>query len=123
MKVNKEEILDAICSMSLIEIIELIDAIEKKFGITSANYKTLDTNNNLNEKVKEKTEFNLYLKSIGSNKIAVIKIIRSYLNLGLKESKDLVESCPILIKEKVSKKELDVISKSLKDIGAQIEIK
>lgn len=121
MKISKEEIIEKISSMSLIEIIELIDSIEKKFGINSSNYNF----NNINSKSKEikKNYFDIYLDSIGNNKISVIKIIRSLLNLGLKESKDLVESCPVLIKKNVDKKNSDIIKKSLEDVGATVLIK
>ncbi len=122
MKITNDEILNKISSMSLIEIIELINAIEKKFGISSEDYK-IDNNNSSKIKEKKKEEFNLYLDSIGENKIAVIKIIRNYLNLGLKEAKDLVESCPVLIKNKINKNDLDLIKKSLEEVGAIITIK
>ncbi len=122
MKITKEDILETISSMSLIEIIELINDIEKKFGITQSNYQNLNISQNIKEK-KEKEEFDLYLKSIGNNKIAIIKIIRSYLNLGLKESKDLVESCPVLIKKDINQQDLQNIKKSLEENGAQIEVK
>ncbi len=125
MQITKEEILERISSMTLIEIVELIDAMEKKFGIDSSSI-SVDLNKNnesLNKDNNKKTEFNLYLNSIGNNKISVIKIIRSYLNLGLKDAKDLVESCPVLIKEKVNLKDLELIKKSLEEVGAVIEIK
>ncbi len=121
MKINKEDIIERISSMSLIEIIELISSIEKKFGISSENYKSNNIKSE-NKKIK-KDKFNIYLNSIGNNKISVIKIVRNFLGLGLKESKDLVESCPVLIKEKVNKKNSDLIKKSLEDVGAKIIIK
>ncbi len=123
-QITKEQILDTISSMSLLEVIELIDAMEKKFGINNTN---ININNNINNdniiKKEEKNEFDLYLNSIGKNKISVIKIIRSFLNIGLKESKDLVDSCPVLIKDKINKKDLDILKKSLEEAGAIIEIK
>ncbi len=121
-KINKEEILEKISSMTLVEIVELIDAMEKKFGISSKDYQKNILNNEKSKKV-EKNEFDLFLNDIGKNKIAVIKIIRSFLNLGLKESKDLVESAPVLIKEKIIKKDLDIIKKSLEDVGAVVLVK
>ncbi len=124
MQITKEQILDKICSMSLLEIIELIEIIEKKFGITSNNINVDNKNFDKSKIIKEeKNEFDLYLNSIGNNKISVIKIIRNFLNLGLKDAKDLVESCPILIKDKVNKKDLDILKKSLEEVGATIEIK
>ncbi len=123
MQITKKEILEKISSMSLTEILELINDMEKKFGVSSSDYQS---NNILVEKEKkntEKTDFDVYLKHVGNNKIAVIKIIRSFMNLGLKESKDLVESFPVLIKKKVNKKEVDILKKSLEEVGAVIEIK
>ncbi len=123
MKKNNKKILDKISSMTLIEIIELINDIEKKFGIDSKNYQL---NNNIGkDETKEikKKEFDLYLDSIGNNKIAVIKIVRSFLNLGLKESKDLVESCPVLIKNKIKEKESNLLKKSLEEVGAKVILK
>ncbi len=119
---NKEEILQKISSMSLTEILELISDIEKKFSISSSDYQVNSFSKDV-QKEDKKTEFDVYLKNIGNNKIAVIKIIRNFMNLGLKESKDLVESCPILIKEKINEKDLNILKKSLEEAGAVIEIK
>ncbi len=123
MKISNKEILNKISSMSLIEIVELIDLIEKKFGISSKNYElnNIDNKNKI-DKIKKK-EFDLFLDSIGDNKIAVIKIIRNFLNLGLKEAKDLVESFPVLIKNKIQKKDVDLLKKSLEEVGAKVTIK
>ncbi len=122
MKVNKENLLELISSMSLIEIIELIESIEKKFGINASDYNS-ESSEKVTNNIQNKTEFDLYLNSIGNNKISVIKIIRNFLNLGLKDAKDLVESCPVLIKEKIDKKDLDELKKSLEEVGASVEIK
>ncbi len=122
MKVNKENLLELISSMSLIEIIELIESIEKKFGICASDYNN-ESSVQVTNDIQNKTEFDLYLNSIGNNKISVIKIIRNFLNLGLKDAKDLVESCPVLIKEKINKKDLDELKKSLEEVGASVEIK
>ncbi len=120
---NKDKILEQISSMSLIDLIELIDAIEKKFGINSNEYKFTSSAENVSKIKEEKNEFDLFLNSIGPNKIAVIKIIRSFLNLGLKEAKDLVESSPVLIKDKMNKKDLNILKKSLEDSGAVVDVK
>ncbi len=123
-EITKEQILDRISSMSLIEVIELIDCMEKKFGINSSTFESnLISNDNSNIKKEEKKEFDLYLNSIGNNKISVIKIIRNFLNIGLKEAKDLVDSCPVLIKDKINKNDLDILKKSLDESGAITEIK
>ncbi len=124
MNIDKNKILDQISSMSLVDLIELIDAIEKKFGINSSEYMFNSSRKDNVSKIKEeKNEFDLFLNSIGPNKIAVIKIVRNFLNLGLKEAKDLVESAPVLIKDKINKKDLDVLKKSLEDSGAVIDVK
>ncbi len=124
MSIDKNKILDQISSMSLVDLIELIDAIEKKFGISSSDYMfSAKAENNVSKVKEQKNEFDLYLNSIGPNKIAIIKIVRSYLNLGLKEAKDLVESAPVLIKDKIDKKNLDILKKSLQDSGAVVDVK
>ncbi len=122
MKKNKKEILEIISSMSLVEIVELIDALEKKFGVSSSNYRPIDSIEK-NEIKEEKKEFDFFLKSVGNNKIAVIKVVRNFLKLGLKDAKDLVESSPVLIKKNVIKNDVDILKKSLEDVGAIVEIK
>ncbi len=124
MSINKDKILEQICSMSLIDLVELIDAIEKKFSINVNDYKFNSSKGSDNTKVKEdKNEFDLFLNSVGNNKIAVIKIVRNFLNLGLKEAKDLIESSPVLIKDKMDKKNLNILKKSLEDVGAIVDVK
>ncbi len=123
MKITKEEIIEKIYSMSLIEVIELVDLIEKKFGIVKSDYNMSLNSLESSKRNEEKNEFDFYLKSIGSNKIAVIKVVRSFINLGLKEAKDLVESCPVLIKKNVNKKDLELFKKSFEEVGAVIEVK
>ncbi|QJC31749.1 50S ribosomal protein L7/L12 [Enterobacteriaceae endosymbiont of Donacia tomentosa] len=122
MSMTKEQIIEAIESMSVADVMELINSMEKKFGVSSTV-----TNNLINDKKpeekEEQTEFNLYLKSIGTNKIAVIKAVRSIMSLGLKEAKDLVESAPVILKESISKKEASELESKLKISGAEIEIK
>ncbi|QJC37831.1 50S ribosomal protein L7/L12 [Enterobacteriaceae endosymbiont of Donacia bicoloricornis] len=122
MSITKEQIIEAIESMSIMDIMELIKSIEKKFGVSS-----IRTNEKINsqkkEEKKEKTEFNIYLKNIGKNKISVIKTVRSIMNLGLKEAKDLVESAPVVLKESINKEEALDLETKLKNAGAEIEIK
>ncbi|QJC33788.1 50S ribosomal protein L7/L12 [Enterobacteriaceae endosymbiont of Donacia provostii] len=122
MAVTKEQIIEAIESMSIIDIMDLINSIEKKFGVSSIITNS-QNNNKQQDKKEEKTEFNIYLKSIGNNKISVIKTVRSIMNLGLKEAKDLVESAPIILKESISKQEALDLESKLKTSGAEIEIK
>ncbi|MFI4819154.1 MAG: 50S ribosomal protein L7/L12 [Enterobacterales bacterium] len=119
MSINKKQILDAISKMSIIEVMDLVKMMEKKFNISS----NLDINKKNSNKIKEeKTEFNVILNKIGSNKISIIKIVRSITGLGLKESKDLVESPKAIIKEKISKDEAISIKKNLEDSGASVTI-
>ncbi|WP_343189972.1 50S ribosomal protein L7/L12 [Buchnera aphidicola] len=122
MSISKTKIVEEIEKMSVKNVLDLIKKMEKKFKISSedisTNTKILKTNSK-----KEKTEFKIFLKSIGPNKISVIKAIRSITNLGLKESKDLVESAPTIVKENVNKKESEILKNTLEKSGATIEIK
>lgn len=121
MSITKDQILESISNMSVTDIVELISLMEKKFGISAKNYFS-----NNEEKVekpkKEKTEFNILLKSVGMKKIAVIKLVNSLTGLGLKGAKNLVESAPVVVKEKISKEESVSIEASFKEAGAEIEI-
>ncbi|QJC28722.1 50S ribosomal protein L7/L12 [Enterobacteriaceae endosymbiont of Plateumaris consimilis] len=123
MSITKEQIIEAVSTMSIMDIMDLISDMEKKFGVSASTIMTKAVNDTKIEEVEEKTEFNLYLKSIGKNKIAVIKAVRSCMGLGLKESKDLVESAPVILKEAISKEEALSLEKTLKITGAEIEIK
>ncbi|QJC31335.1 50S ribosomal protein L7/L12 [Enterobacteriaceae endosymbiont of Macroplea mutica] len=123
MSITKEQIIQEIESMSVMDIMELVKLMEKKFDVSTANYLNT-TNSSTKEKVvEEKTEFNIYLTNIGKNKISVIKAVRSIMNLGLKEAKDLVESAPVILKEAISKTEVTELETILKNAGAEIEIK
>ncbi|VFP83488.1 50S ribosomal protein L7/L12 [Buchnera aphidicola] len=121
MLINKEEILHAISEMSVKEIMELVSMIENKFDITSnipLDNQKISTESNKEEKVS----FTVKLMTIGPNKVSIIKIIRSTTGLGLKESKDLVESAPTIIKENITKENADSLHKMLIDAGATAEI-
>ncbi|MFI4846925.1 MAG: 50S ribosomal protein L7/L12 [Candidatus Makana argininalis] len=120
MSITKEQILDSISKMTVIEVVDLVKMMEKKFNI-SAN---LDINKTNSNKIKEeeKNEFNVILDQIGPNKISVIKIIRSVTGLGLKESKDLVESFPVIIKEGINKEESISLKNTLEKSGASVSI-
>lgn len=122
MSITKEQILNAISEMSVMNVVELISEMEKKFGV-SANMSINTGNNNEQKTVEEKTEFDVFLKVIGPNKVSVIKSVRSATGLGLKESKDLVESAPTVVKENMSKNDAESLKKTLEDAGAEIEIK
>ncbi|WWP01650.1 MAG: 50S ribosomal protein L7/L12 [Candidatus Dasytiphilus stammeri] len=122
MSITKEKILEAVASMSVMEITELVSAMEEKFGV-SATVNNINTTIPSNQEIEEKTEFDVILSAIGSNKIAVIKAVRSITGLGLKEAKDLVESAPTILKEGISKGDADGLKKSLEDVGASVELK
>ncbi|AWH90718.1 50S ribosomal protein L7/L12 [Buchnera aphidicola (Melanaphis sacchari)] len=122
MSITKEQILQAISEMSIMNVVDLISEMEKKFGV-SANM-SLNSNNKDDKKTsEEKTEFDVILKNIGPNKVPVIKSVRSATGLGLKEAKDLVESAPVVIKENISKIDAESLKKTLENVGAEIEIK
>ncbi|QCI19624.1 MAG: 50S ribosomal protein L7/L12 [Buchnera aphidicola (Brevicoryne brassicae)] len=122
MSITKEQILQAVSEMSVMNVVELIAAMEEKFGV-SANM-SISSNNNLEKDIhEEKTEFDIFLKVIGPNKVSVIKTVRSATGLGLKEAKDLVESAPTVLKENISKEDAESLKKTLEDVGAEIEIK
>lgn len=122
MHINKEDILNAISNMSVLEIMELIKLIEDKFNISVDNFQTHNNNEKKDNQKIEQTEFNIILKSIGNNKIAVIRNIRNILGLGLKEAKDFVESAPKIIKEKISKEESEKLKNILLESGASVDI-
>ncbi len=128
MAVSKDEILDAIAKMSLIEVTELISDMEKKFGVTAAAAVAVAAGPAAGAAaaapVEEKTEFTVTLKEYPADKkVTVIKVIREITGLGLKEAKDLVEGVPSLVKEGVNKADSDAIKKKLEDSGAKVEIK
>ncbi|WP_343182558.1 50S ribosomal protein L7/L12 [Buchnera aphidicola] len=122
MEITKEQIIQKISEMSVMDIIDLISSMEKKFGV-SAIPNVQQNHTQQEEKKEEKTEFDIILKSIGKNKISVIKAVRSTMGLGLKESKDLVESAPTTLKEKINKKEAELLKNTLEKAGATIEMK
>ncbi|QJC30052.1 50S ribosomal protein L7/L12 [Enterobacteriaceae endosymbiont of Plateumaris sericea] len=123
MSITKKQIIEAVSTMSIMDIMDLISDMEKKFGVSSATIMTNTANDKIVEEVEEQTEFNVYLKNIGKNKIAVIKAVRNAISLGLKEAKDLVESAPVILKEAINKEEALALEKILKISGAEIEIK
>ncbi|CAL4317944.1 50S ribosomal protein L7/L12 [Buchnera aphidicola] len=122
MVMTKEKIIEAVSQMSVIDVVDLINMMEKKFGVSAISNITQNVNTEKEQK-EEKTEFDIILKEIGSNKISVIKAVRSATGLGLKESKDLVESAPTILKEKISKKDAESLKNLLEKSGAIIEMK
>ena len=127
MAVNKDEILDAISKMTLLEVMELVSDMEKKFGVTAAApvaVAAAPAGAAAAPAVEEKTEFTVTLKEYPADKkVTVIKVIREITGLGLKEAKDLVEGAPSTVKEAVSKADSDAMKKKLEDAGAKVEIK
>lgn len=126
MSLTKEKILDAVSEMSVMDIVELISMMEKKFGITvNSLVSASKSTESLKEEiiVEEKTTFNVILVAIGNNKIPVIKAVRSITGLGLKEAKELVESAPVILKESVNKNDAEVLKKTLEAVGASVDIK
>jgi len=126
MAVSKEEILDAVANMTVMEVVELIGAMEEKFGVTAAAaVAAAPAGGGGGEAApeEEKIEFDVVLASFGSNKVAVIKAVRALTGLGLKEAKEAVEGVPNTIKEGVSKDEAEEAKKALEEAGATVEVK
>ena len=121
MSITKDQIIEAVASMSVMEVVELITAMEEKFGVSAAAVAAGPAATA--EAVEEQTEFNVMLTAIGANKVAVIKAVRAATSLGLKEAKDLVEAAPTAVKEAVSKDEAEALKKELEAAGASVEIK
>ena len=127
MAVSKDEILDAISKLTLVEVVELISDFEKKFGVTAAAPVAVAAAPGAAAAaapVEEKTEFTVLLKEYPADKkVTVIKVIREITGLGLKEAKDLVEGVPSTVKEAVSKADSEAFKKKLEDAGAKVEVK
>lgn len=122
MAVSKEDILESISQMSVMDVVELIKSMEDKFGVSAAAA-VAAAPAAAAAVVEEKTEFNVILAAIGDNKINVIKVVREITGLGLKEAKDLVEGAPKAVKEGLPKAAAEEIKKKLADAGATVEIK
>jgi large subunit ribosomal protein L7/L12 len=128
MAASKEEILDAISNMTVMEIVDLVKMMEDKFGVTAAAPVAMAAMAGggaapAAAAAEEQTEFTVTMTSFGANKVGVIKVIREITGLGLKEAKDLVEGVPSLVKESIPKADADGIKKKLEDAGAAAEIK
>ncbi|WP_439214608.1 50S ribosomal protein L7/L12 [Duffyella gerundensis] len=122
MSITKEQIIEGVAALSVMEIVELISAMEEKFGVSAAAAVAAGPAAAA-EAAEEKTEFDVILKAAGANKVAVIKAVRSATGLGLKEAKDLVEAAPAAIKEGISKDDAAALETALKDAGAEVEVK
>lgn len=126
MAISREDILQAISDMSVMDVVELIKSMEDKFGVTAAAPVAMAAAapaGGGEAAAEEKTEFDVVMTSFGENKVAVIKAVRTVTNLGLKEAKDLVEGAPSTIKEAVSKDEAATIKKQLEEAGAKVDVK
>ena len=126
MAVSKEDILESISNMSVMEVVDLISDMEEKFGVSAAAPVAVAAGpaaGAADAAAEEQTEFDVMLTSFGAGKVAVIKAVRAITALGLKEAKDLVESAPAAIKEGVNKDEAEEVKKQLEEAGASVEVK
>ncbi len=126
MATSQEDILEAISNMSVMEVVDLISAMEEKFGVSAAAAVAAApaaAGGDAGGAAEEKTEFDVVMTSFGSNKVAVIKAVRGITGLGLKEAKELVEGAPSPIKEGAPKDEAEDIKKQLEEAGASVEVK
>ena len=123
MALSKDDILNAVAGLTVLELVELISAFEEKFGVSAAAVAVAAGPGAAAAVVEEQTEFNVVLTGAGTNKVGVIKAVREVTGLGLKEAKDLVESAPAVVKEGVSKADADVLKKKLEDAGGTAELK
>ncbi len=127
MALNKDEILDAIAGMSVLELSELIKMMEEKFGVSAAAAAVAVAapagGGAAAAPAEEKTEFTVMLLAAGEKKVEVIKVVRAATGLGLKEAKDLVDGAPKAVKEAISKADSDALKKQLEDAGAKVEVK
>lgn len=127
MALSKEEVLDAIAEMSVMDVVELVSMMEEKFGVSAAAPVAVAAAGGAaggeEAAAEEQTEFDVVLESFGENKVAVIKAVRGVTGLGLKEAKEAVESAPSALKEGVDKAEAEDIKKQLEEAGAKVELK
>jgi len=125
MSVSKDDILDAIANMTVMDVVELIEAMEEKFGVSAAAAVAAApaAGGDAGAAAEEKTEFDVVLAEMGSNKVAVIKAVRGVTGLGLKEAKGAVEGAPTTLKEGVAKEEAEDLKKQLEEAGAKVELK
>ena len=120
MSITNEQILDAVAEMSVMQVVELITAMEEKFGVSAA---AAVVAGGAAAEVEEQSEFDVILTAIGANKVAVIKAVRAATGLGLKEAKAVVDGAPAPLKEAVSKEEAEALKKDLEEAGASVEVK
>jgi len=126
MAISQEEMLEAISNMTVMEIVDLISAMEEKFGVTAAAAAVAAApaaGGDAGAAAEEKTEFDVVMTAAGDNKIKVIKAVRGITGLGLKEAKEMVEGAPVTVKEAAAKDEAEDIKGQLEEVGAQVELK
>ncbi|RKZ94803.1 MAG: 50S ribosomal protein L7/L12 [Gammaproteobacteria bacterium] len=125
-KVKSEDILEAISNMTVVEVVDLIEAMEEKFGVTAAAPVAVAAaggDAGGGAAAAEQTEFDVVMTSFGANKVSVIKAVRAITGLGLKEAKDMVEGAPVTVKEGAEKAEAEDVVKQLTEAGAEAELK
>ncbi len=120
---TNQEFIDAIKSMTVLELNDLVKACEEEFGVSASAGVVVAAAPGATAEVEEKTEFNVELTSVGDAKVKVIKVVREITGLGLKEAKDLVEGAPKNVKEAVSKEEAEELKKKLEEVGATVTLK
>ena len=126
MALSKDDILNAIAEMSVMDVVELVEAMEEKFGVSAAAAVAVAApagGGEAGAAVEEQTEFDVVLTSFGEKKINVIKVVRGLTGLGLKEAKEMVEGIPSTVKEAASKEEAEDFKKQLEEAGAEVELK
>ncbi|MFC5303082.1 50S ribosomal protein L7/L12 [Azospira restricta] len=123
MAISKEDILEAVAGMTVMELNDLVKAFEEKFGVSAAALAVAAPGAAAAPAAEEKTEFTVVLAAAGDKKVEVIKVVRAATGLGLKEAKDLVDGAPKPVKEAIPKADADALKKQLEDAGAKVEIK
>jgi large subunit ribosomal protein L7/L12 len=123
MSLTKDDIINAVAEMSVTDVVELIEAMEEKFGVTAAAAAVAVAGGDAGGAAEEKTEFDVVLTGAGDKKVNVIKAVRAITGLGLKEAKGMVDGTPATVKEGVSKEDAEEAKKQLEEAGAAVEIK
>jgi large subunit ribosomal protein L7/L12 len=123
MAITKDDILEAVGAMTVMDLNDLVKAFEEKFGVSAASMAVAAPGAAAAAVVEEQTEFTVMLLAAGEKKVEVIKVVRAVTGLGLKEAKDLVDGAPKAVKEAISKADADALKKQLEDAGAKVEVK
>jgi len=123
MSLTKDDIINAVAEMSVTDVVELIEAMEEKFGVTAAAAAVAVAGGDAGGAAEEKTEFDVVLTGAGDKKVNVIKAVRAITGLGLKEAKGMVDGTPATVKEGVSKEDAEEAKKQLEEAGASVEVK